>query len=168
MPQTGKFETKRRNSASKSKDSDSPSCNVEDKYMECSLHPQPSDSESVKKCNDTSLSSTGATMLTPTRMERQNRSRKRSQTTVFGESKKMRQSTKSDDRVSMNTINNGMEVTSSNSSSDEADLPAISMCQTPTKGYSSCEFYFVFIKQITICIFHLCSERCKKQRPCLG
>jgi len=174
-PQTGKFEIKRRNlsssrnSASNSKDSDSPSCNFEDQYMECghkssldscSLSPQPqyldpSDSGSVKKCNDTSLSSASDVMLTPTRMERQNKSRKRSQTTsTFKKSKKTKVNTKKDDHVSMDTLNNGTKLTP-NSSSDE-DLPAVSMCQTPTKGYSSREFYFVFIKQMWHFVYFTC------------
>ena len=93
--------------------------------------------------------------MTPTRIETQNRSIKRPVKRAKNGSrkgtKKMKESTGSEDNHPTDMINNNIndKVTPCNSSDNESedDLPAISMTQTPTKGYSSCKFYFISAKR---------------------
>lgn len=78
--------------------------------------------------------------LTPARKETQRRSMKRSRTPEKVETKRSRQSNSED--VAINVINNNIsgsnQVTPCNSGSEsDDDLPAVSISQTPSKGYSS-------------------------------
>lgn len=172
-PQAEKFEIKKRsissdsNSAShdySSRKDFTPTCIV-DKYPSShkysSLSPQSFDSStsgSVKKCNDISSE---RLLATPTHTETPNRSikrsAKRSRTNSMRKentkAKKMKQSGNGEDgdHESFCVINNGIDdnqqVTPGNSTSESEsdDLPAISISQTPTKGYSSCKLCFVYI-----------------------
>ena len=108
--------------------------------------------------------------MTPTRINTQNRSLKRPvKRTKNGPrkgAKKMKESSSSEDNHPADMINNSVNdntVTPCNSSSEnesEDGLPAISMTQTPTKGYSSCKFCIVSSKRDDNLL--LCSERCEE------
>ena len=159
-PQTGNFEIRRRNSTSTSnvcsypKDG-TPPCEIDYNNQHVELTSTPI-SGSTGNCDS-------EIMLTPTRMEtpsrsvkrlqatgtrqtqRQSESRKRSRATgqQNGETKKSKQSNNKDNDASTNDNNiNSSHDTPCNSSESEDDLPAVSISQTPTKGFSSCKLCF--------------------------
>lgn len=178
-PQVENFEIKRKNLTSDSNY----------KSNDCSFNKETTPLRDVEqdnnRCMDFASTDSGSAtnhntsndnvLLTPTRKKAQSRSVKRSRTdsklTEKAKTKKMRQSSSShaSSHMTNNDINND-QVTPCNSSGNESedDLPAVSMSQTPTKCYSSCMFCFLFTKGMISCMFCLYSERCPKQRPCLG
>lgn len=103
---------------------------------------------SANNCDDI----TNKLLLTPTRKMTLQRSCKRSQTDSKLQqkrgTKKARHNSTEDNHATLDMIDNNVtysQVTPSNSSSNdesEDELPAVSVSQTPTKGYSSCKFCF--------------------------
>lgn len=164
-PQTGNFEIKRRSSASTSdncsypKDS-IPPCDIDDTNQHVELTSTPI-SGSTMKCDS-------EIMLTPTRpsrsvkrsqttdtrkTQRQSQSRKRSRAAgqQNGETKKSKQSNNKDNDASTNDSNINSSHGTPCSSESEDDLPAVSISQTPIKGFSSCRLCFA--PCMLICIF---------------
>ena len=101
----------------------------------------PPDSGSPKKKSDNFNTEL---LLTPTRKETRRRSIKQSAKRPRNDSskgrKKMKEGGSSEDNNMINNTNDN-QVTPCNSSDNESedDLPAVSISQTPTKGYSSCK-----------------------------
>ena len=158
-PQTGNFEIKRRNFLTSDSTSTSNNCSypkdstplrdVEYNNQHVELTSTPIRG-STRKC-DSEIMLTPTRMNTPSRSlkrsqttdtrqaQRQSKSRKRSRGQQNGEAKKLKQSSSKDNEASTN----GGSINSSHDTpcdSSEDDLPAVSISQTPTKGFSSCKF----------------------------
>lgn len=117
----------------------------------CMEHMSPPDSGSPKKKSD------NFNTETPTRKDTQSRSIKQSAKRPRNNSskgrKKMKESSSKDDDM-INNVNDN-QITPCNSSGDnesEDDLPAVSISQTPTKGYSSCKSLNGMVICILCCV----------------
>lgn len=158
-PQTGNFEIKRRNFLTSDSTSTSNNCSypkdstplrdVEYNNQRAELTSTPISGSTRKR--DSEIMLTPTRMNTPSRSlkrsqttdtgqaQRQSKSRKRSRGQQNGEAKKSKQSSSKDNEASTNdgSINSSHDTPCDSS---EDDLPAVSISQTPTKGFSSCKF----------------------------
>lgn len=140
--EAGNFEIKRKNLISSSNSTSN----------NCSHSSPPHDTEHNGQCVEHTSTPTkkydsNTMSLTPTRMETQSRSLKRSHSDSKQEkakTKRMRQSSRGDDHASVtvtNNVNSSQVTPCSTDDESEDDLPKISFSQkTPTKCYSSCKF----------------------------
>ena len=108
-----------------------------DTEYSCMEHTSLSDSGSPKKKSDNFNTEL---LSTPTRSRSIKQSAKRPRNNSSKGRKKMKESSSEDNDMINNMNDNQVTPCDSTDHESEDDLPAVSISQTPTKGYSSCKF----------------------------